>query len=165
MDALSISSIWKLLTWLPKFILRIIFTRERLRDLILFDVRPRYEYATINLGAVASFDMWLQITNISPFHVELDRSSFNFQCGGVKLRSNLLERIPISSGETRVLHVEGTLSDGEANYIAQNIANHDSSLRGILEFNCKLHSFSKNNWHLTGILPTFINANQRQLKK
>ena len=161
MEGLSISSIWKLLTWLPKYILRRIFTREKLRDLILFDVRPRHEYATINLGEVASFGLWLQLTNISPFEVELDRSSYDFQCAGIKLRSSILERISIASGETKILHVEGSISDGEANHIARSIDNHNSSLEGIMEFNCKLHPFSKNNWHLNGILPRFVNESQR----
>lgn len=161
MDGLSISSIWKLLTWLPKFVLSRIFTKEKLRDLILLDVRPRYEYARVNLGEVASFELWLQITNISPFEVEIDRASFDLQCSGVSLKSNILERIPVSSGETKVLHVKGSMSDGEANHIARSMDNHNSFLEGIMEFNCKLHGFSKNNWHLAGVLPRFVDANQR----
>lgn len=161
MEILSISSIWKLITWLPKYILRKIFTRDKLRDLILFDVRPRHEYATVELGEVPSFRLWLQVTNISPFEVELDRSSFDFSCAGVTLRSYKLERISISSGKTTILHVEGSMSDGEANNIARNIENHNSFLKGVLEFNCLLHNFSKNNWNLEGILPRFINSKQR----
>lgn len=165
MDGLSISGIWKLLTWLPKYILRRIFTKEKLRDLVLFDVRPRYEYATVNLGEVASFELWLQITNISPFDVEIDRASFDFKCSGISLKSNILERTPVKSGETKVLYVKGSMSDGEANHIAGNIDNHNSSLEGIMEFNCSLHDFSKNNWRLNGLLPRFININQRFPKK
>lgn len=165
MEGLSISSIWRLLTWLPKFILQRIFTREKLRDLILFDVRPRNEYAIINLGEVASFELWLQLTNISPFEVELDRCSFDFQCAGITLKSNILQRISIFSGETKFLHVRGSITDGEANHIARNVNNHNSFLEGILEFNCKLHHFSKNNWHLNGVLPRFFNLSQRLPKE
>jgi hypothetical protein len=30
-----------------------------------------------------------------------------------------------------------------------------------MEFNCKLHSFSKNQWQLRGIKPRVVNANYR----
>jgi hypothetical protein len=132
-----------------------------MRELLQFDVRPRYEYATVNLGEVASFEIWFQMTNLSPFQVELDRAGVDFYCSGVCLTSSSLMRISLDSGETKQLHIRGTIPDGHANHIARNAGNHCSYIEGILEFNCDLHNFSKNNWHLNGVLPRFVNVSQR----
>ena len=58
--AIPIGAIWRLLTWLPPFVLRRVFTTARMSDLILFDIRPRFDPVTVNLGSPASYELWLQ---------------------------------------------------------------------------------------------------------
>lgn len=41
MEISSVIEIWKYLKWLPGFILRKIFCKERLADLVLIDVQAR----------------------------------------------------------------------------------------------------------------------------
>ena len=52
MQLLSIVEIWKHLRWLPKFILRRIFSKERLCDLVLIDVQARHESVRVDLGEI-----------------------------------------------------------------------------------------------------------------
>ena len=77
MDNLSITAIWSFLTWLPNFILRRIFTKDRLSDLMLIDMRPRHDYCSVNLGETASYDLWIEFRNLSPFDVEIRRAVIN----------------------------------------------------------------------------------------
>ena len=80
MDYLSIVEIWKYLRWLPKFILRRVFTKDRLSDLVLIDVQPRHESVRADLGEISSYAIWFQIINMTPFDIELDRAEIEFMC-------------------------------------------------------------------------------------
>lgn len=161
MEGLSITSIWKFLTWLPRCILKLIFTKSKLADLILIDVRPRYDYATLNLGEVASVDVWLQLINLSPFEVELDRANFKFLCGGVTIKSYFLKKEKIGPGQIKELYVSENITNGQANQIAKTLNNHQSSIEMDAEFNCILHSFAKSTGNLSGLRPRFINQERR----
>lgn len=161
MEGLSISSIWKIFKWLPPFILRKIFTKERMGELVLVDVRPRHEYATVNLGEVASFDIWLQMINLSPFDVELDRAELRFWCGGTIQKAAILKKHSLNSGQISELHLSGNIPDGHATQIARHLENHQSAIELDIEFNCKLHNFSKCTGHLSGVLPRFVNQQMR----
>ncbi|MCU7871340.1 MAG: hypothetical protein KZQ91_01210 [Candidatus Thiodiazotropha sp. (ex Lucinoma borealis)] len=161
MEGLSISSIWKVLKWLPSFLLKKIFTKQRMAELILVDVRPRHECATVNLGEVATFDLWLQIINLSPFDVELDRAQLRFWCGGTILNAVFLKKLELSSGQISELHISENIPDGHATQISRNIDNHQSAIEIEMEFNCKLHDFAKSTGHLGGVLPRFLNQQSR----
>jgi hypothetical protein len=161
--AIPIGAIWRLLTWLPNFILRRVFTKERLSELVLFDVRPRHDPATVNLGSPASYELWLRIINISPFLVVLDQASFKFQFGGVRLESHLLEHMQFPAGEVTDFHIEGAINEEQAAQMALHIDSlNGADLSGVMEFNCKLHSFSKSRWQLNGIKPRVVNADYRR---
>ena len=162
MDSIAIAGIWRLLTWLPNFVLRRVFTQERLSELMLFDVRPRFDTSTVNLGSPASFDLWLQLINMSPFDVELDQALFKFYCHGVRFDIPVLEHMRFKSGEIKAFMIDGSINEEQAAQIARHLdsLNH-ASLSGVMEFNCTLHSFSKNCWQLNGIKPRMVNGNYR----
>lgn len=157
----AISAIWRLFTWLPAFYLRRVFTKARLSELILFDLRPRFDPATINLGESASYEIWLQLTNLSPFLVEFDQASFKFFCGGVTLKSSILEHMKFESGQTQAFSIDGSIDHGQANQIARTLDNLNARLEGVMEFKSDLHSFSKKRWSLSGINPRILNAGYR----
>lgn len=165
MDAISIGAVWRFLTWLPNFVLRRVFTKQRLSEMMLFDIRPRFDPATFNLGKPASYELWLQITNISPFLVTLDQASFKFVFGGVRLESHLLEHLHFPSGETTTFHIDGPINEEQAEHMAQHVDSETGAhLAGVLEFNCPLHNFSKNTWQLNQIRPRFVNAHLRKAR-
>ncbi|GMQ79372.1 MAG: hypothetical protein BMS9Abin02_1957 [Anaerolineae bacterium] len=159
---ISISAIWRFFTWLPSFILRKIFTKSRLADLILVDIRPRHENVTVNLGELASFQIWLQMINLSPFEIELDRAELEFQCGGAYQKSPRLKKMTIKSGEVvDNLYFTESIIESHANQIAKQLDSHQSSIEMNLEFNCKLHNFSKSTGRLSGINTRFVNEQTR----
>ena len=154
---IPIKQLWAFFAWLPKFILRRKFTPETLAGLIYLDLLPRYDPATLNLGESASFELWLQIINLSPFEVELDRAEFRLWCGPI-LNAAILKRQKIAPGEIASFKVHGPITDGQARQIAKTIAGNSVSLEGHIDFNCALHAFAKNVGHLKGINPRVLNA-------
>jgi hypothetical protein len=130
-------------------------------ELILIDVRPRYEYATVDLGEAASFNIWLQMINLSPFDVELDRAELRFWCGGTVQNASILRKMALNSGKVLDLYLTESIADGHASQIARNLDNHRSAIEINIEFNCKLHSFNKYTGQLSGVLPRFINQQMR----
>lgn len=157
---IPIKQLWAFLAWLPKFLLRRKFTPETLAGLIYVDLRPRHDPATLDLGQSASFELWLQVINLSPFEVELDRAEFRLWCGPI-LSAAILKRQKIAPGEITSLRVHGPITDGQANEIAKAIANNSVGLEGHMDFNCTLHPFAKNIGHLEGVKPRLLNANAR----
>ncbi|MCD6185488.1 MAG: hypothetical protein J7K84_06840 [Deltaproteobacteria bacterium] len=131
-------------------------------ELVLIDVRPRHEYATVNLGEAASFDIWLQVINLSPFEIELDRAELKFLCGGTTQKTSTLKKRGLNSGQISLLHLSDSIPDGHATQIARNLDNHSSTIEIDIEFNCKLHNFPKSTGPLYGVLPRFVNQGMRK---
>ena len=161
MEITSIPVIWSFLKWLPRFYLRRMFTKERLADLILVDVRPRYDYCTVNLCDSATFDLWVRIINLSPFDVELDRAELKFLCGGTKHKSPILKKSIIGAGEIVDHYFSENIADDKANQIISNIGNHQTTIELDIEFNCQLHNFQKSTGPLDGLRPRFLNVQSR----
>ncbi len=162
---IPIGSIWTAVRWLPGFALRKYFPRDRLAALQYVDLAPRNESAMVNLGETASFAIWLNVINLSPFEVELDRAELEFSYAGATLKATILRKQKISPGEMATLQFSNPISDGTANQIVRNRKVNDSHLAGTLsghiEFNCKLHPFPRQVQHLAGVIPRVLNENFR----
>ena len=92
MEYLSIIEIWKYFTWLPKFLMKRLFTKKRLADLVIIDIRPRHESVRVYLSNVSSYNIYFQIINMTPFQIELDRAQVDFSCVGTKLVSQYIKK-------------------------------------------------------------------------
>jgi hypothetical protein len=162
---IPVGSIWTAVRWLPAFILRMYFPRERLAALQYVDLMPRHESAMVNLGESASFEIWLNLINLSPFEVEPDRTEFEFSYAGAGLKATVLRKQKFAPGEIATFQISNPIPDGLANQIVRNrMVNHpnlDGALSGHIEFNCKLHAFPRQVHHLSGIRPRVINENFR----
>jgi len=162
---IPIGSIWTAIRWLPRFFLSKYFPRERLAALQYVDLAPRNESVTLNLGEAASFELWLQIINLSPFEVELDRAEFEFHYAGATLKSSVLKKQKFLPGQITLIQVSNIVPDGLANQILRNRAINFSDMYGALsghiEFNCKLYPFPRQIAHLAGVRPRVINENMR----
>ncbi|MBT4492467.1 MAG: hypothetical protein HOC70_04425 [Gammaproteobacteria bacterium] len=128
---------------------------------MLIDMRPRHDYCSVNLGETASYDLWIEFRNLSPFDVEIDRAEVKFHCAGTTHKSAILEKVQIEAGHVWVYYAQENIGDGQANHIAKNMDNHQSAIELVVEFNCSLHSFKHLTGRLEGVKPRFVNANQR----
>ena len=161
MELLSITEIWKYLKWLPGFILRRMFTKQRLADLVIIDVRPRHQSVRANLGDVASYDIYFQIINMSPFPIELDRAEIEYYCAGTQLKAQHIKKVSYAPGEIATLYISDEINEAKANQIARHFNKNDSRINLHLEFNCKLHDFTISQRSLEGVNTEFINSNWR----
>lgn len=160
-ETIPIQSIWSVLRRLPALLLRRYFTPEKLAGLIYVDIRPRHDSAVVDLGQAASFTLYLQAINLSPFPIGLDRASFRFWYGGVTLNASILNKQVIGPGEIASLYLHEAIPDGHANQMARAPENNPVALDGNIEFNCKVRSFAKRVGHLDGINPKVYNAHVR----
>lgn len=129
--------------------------------MVYVDLFPRHESARVDLGGVASFHLHLQLINLTPFKLELDRANFRFYCGGLPLEAHVLERRNIHTGGSESLFLSGAIADGAANQIATVFQGNQSYLEGNIEFNCSVRSFAKKIGSLSGVQTVFVNETQR----
>lgn len=165
MESIGISQVWRLLRWLPKFILRRIFTKKRLAELVYLDVRPRHNSVSINVIESGEYHIYFQVINLTPFKIELDRADVNFNCGGVKFNKQFIKITPYNSGQIGEFYVNGKVSGSEADLIALN---YPDSLHSFIlldcYFNCDLHNFQINYVRLEGINAQYSNAAKRKAR-
>ena len=164
MEYLSITEIWQYLTWLPRFVMKRLFSKQRLADLVIIDVRPRHESVKVYLSDVSSYNIYFQIINMTPFQVELDRAEIDFNCAGTSLVSQYIKKVTYGPGEISSLYIKGDIESAKADQIASMFDKNQSSINLHFEFNCRLHNFAKSQIHLDGVRPEFVNAESRRKK-
>ena len=162
---MEISPVWGYLTRLPKLFLRWKFSEKRMADLVKIDIYPRHENVRVDLGTIATVQLWFQVINLSPFEVELDRTQIEFQCAGTSLRVPYIKKIKVKAGGTEKFHVDGDIPDNKADQIAQYNDRNHSSISMDVYFNCRLHGFAKLYHRLDGVTPRFINEHVRLEKE
>ncbi|MBD0785805.1 hypothetical protein HUO09_05590 [Vibrio sp. Y2-5] len=161
METLSIVEIWKYLRWLPKLILRKVFSKQRLADLIYIDVQARHTSVEVNLGKIAEHRIYFRIINMSPFDVELDRAEIEFNCAGTSLKVKHIKTQSFKAGEIGSLYITDEISSAKANQIAKFHKSNGSRIAFHGEFKCALHDFPKELHNLEGINVRYINAHMR----
>lgn len=160
-ETIPIQGVWRLLRWLPGFLLRRYFTQEKLAQLIYVDLRPRHHSAVVDLGESASFSLCLMAINLSPFPIELDRAGFRLWLGGSTMDASILKKQVIAPGEITSLYISGTIPEGPAKQFSRHPGN-PVALDGNIEFNCNIRSFAKTVVYLDGINPVIHNAHVRR---
>lgn len=162
-ESIPIYSVLKgLIKHLPSFLFKRHFTAKRLADLVYCDLVPRGEAAYINVGAVASANVYLQVINLSPFPVEMDRAQLNMNCGGGSIDFVQLTRLSVEPGVIAHLHLQASITDGSARAIACTSESPVKAwLNGSLEFNCSVRNFSKR-IGLADIRPVVANVETRR---
>ncbi|MHB8729919.1 MAG: hypothetical protein ACYC9K_12930 [Sulfuricaulis sp.] len=158
MESILTSWLWKLLAWLPGFLLGLVFTPSRYAKLIKIDLRPRHDPVTLNFGEIPYVTIYLQVTNRSPFTVELDRLHLELTYGSGLANLYYLERTKIKSGSTTDFFVRNELSDAFAVNGSKHIENNRCTLDVKAEFNSRISSFGVRTGQLEGINPRVVNV-------
>lgn len=164
MEAFSTTTtIWKLFAWLPSFLLKWFFSKERLANQFILDIQPRHTGVRIDLGEISDFDIYFRIVNTSPFTIELDRMEIDLFCAGTKLKTYYMKRTSYKPGETAMLFADGQINTSSANQISRLYEKSTSRIELNCEFNCPtVQSFPKHNIVLDGLNIEFINAEYRK---
>lgn len=154
---------WKLVSWLPGFLLKRWWPKDALAARVRIDVRPRHSPVQINGGPeITRADIWLELQNAGYFPIELDRMTVELSLAGSSLEFYFLNRVLIPADSRYDFHVQGPIPPGLITHYARNLkANAGGvSLSIYAEFNSKIHNFSVKALSLTGIEPRNINIPQ-----
>lgn len=141
---------------LPKLILKRMYPLERLESLIHVDIKPRHDSVMINLGSSGNAQVWLQITNLSPFEIILDRSELNLFCGSKIKLSSIIPKTLKPFEITNHFVESNAISTSQTEDIRLNIQHGSFILDGQLSMQSAIHSLVKH-ISLDGVNPRFIN--------
>lgn len=164
MEVIPIASglLKSLLSWLPGFLLRWYYTPERLAKLVYVDLMPRQDSAFLNLGPAANFQIIMQVINLCPFPVVLERSVIRLNCGTSLLEATNVERHSFKPGEVGAVMFRSTIPDGHAEQIVQWSPTNSGGIDGVFEFTCRLHQFTRQVPTLDGIHFKRVNEHLRR---
>jgi hypothetical protein len=134
-----------LLRYMPNFLLRRYYNAERLANLVYCDLLPRSDSAQLDLGQVTSAQVFLQVINLSPLPIELDRAQLLMHYGGASIDFFYLSpRIPVESGVVAFVPLRSSIHERSAQVIGQSRnAPQKAWLTGSLSFNCAVMNFEK----------------------
>ncbi|SRR5258706_7706745 len=152
-EEVAVSLGWKMMSWLPGFILRRCVTKRSLVEKTQIDVRPRGSQVQLVGGDIPEATIWLRIDNRGHFPIELDRLTAELWLAGRTVQFFYLDRVTISAGKPCELYVKGSLTEGHIKHMTLNRQNLNVSLQVRAEFNSKIHNFSVNSGQLSGIVP------------
>ena len=157
-DGIAYSALWKLMAWLPPFLIRWKFTKEALAARVRIDVRNRPHAVQINGGEISDATTWLTIQNAGYFPVQLDRLTLTLTLGGVPLDFYHLTRVSIPVDKMHELFLRDPLNPGLISHIKRNLKNGEIVSASIdAEFNSDIHNFSVRVPHISGISYRAIN--------
>ena len=149
----TVGAVWRLLAWLPGFVLRFFFSKVWLAQHTVIDLRPRHDPVTLRASDLPEFEIWLVVTNRGHFPVELDRLSVELSYAAARIHAGYFRRTEIGAGNPCEVFVRGALSAEQVAHIGRNRANPYVALQVHAEFNCKLHNFSVDTGQLSGVKP------------
>ncbi len=147
-----------LIRYLPTFLLRRYYNAERLSNLVYCDLVPRGESAQLDLGQVTTARVYLQLINLTPLPIELDRGQFSLQCAGAKIDFvHVSPRIAMTPGMAAQLPLQATIHEGSSRTIRDHVDPRiNVQMTGYLEFTCTTGKFTKSIC-LSEIRPHLIN--------
>jgi hypothetical protein len=153
-EEVAVSLGWKIMSWLPGFVLRRYVTKQSLVEKTQIDVRPRNSPVQLLGGDIPEATIWLRIDNKNNFPIELDRLTVELWLAGRTAQFFYLDRVSIPAGKPCEVYVKGLLTEGHIKHMILNRQNPNVSLQVRAEFNSKIHNFSVQTGQLSGIVPS-----------
>src|SRR5258708_24250037 len=156
-EGFAFGALWKLMGWLPAFLLRWWFSKDQLKSRIKMDVRNRPYAMQINGADTSDLTVWFSIHNNGYFSVEVDRVTVSVSIGRTYEFYDL-DRVVLAPDATREMHVSGILSPAT---IALYKLNKNNGIVNVViraEFNSKIHNLSAKTDYISGFAINAINV-------
>lgn len=135
--------------WLPSFLLRWFFSKDKLRSRVHLDARGLHWALQID-GSDQFATICVTVHNGGYFRIELDRVTGVLHIGKSVEFFNI-DRVPLEPDARHEVFLRGFLSRSAIDYYKVNKDNR--SALGIeihAEFNCKIHNFSVRTLNISG---------------
>jgi len=157
MEPLPIGLAWRFASWLPSFLLRWFFPRERLARLVDIDLRPRHDPVTIYGGESPEIHIWIVLANRGYFSIELDRLTVEITAGAVVTQLHHLRRTQLLPNQQIEIFVRGSFTAEQTRLLAIQMKSNSVEMQFFSEFNSKIHDFSVSTGRLAGINSRTVN--------
>ena len=139
---LAPSLVIKLMGKILPFVVRWFFKPEKLAEKIEITVNPQDEGICINAGQGASARVWLKISNLSPFPVEIDRIFGDLSLSNKVAEICYLHRKTIEPSKSLLVFADTALSSLQVDLIKLQENTKEATLKLNAYFNCKICNFS-----------------------
>jgi hypothetical protein len=132
----------KFLAWIAPFTLRKAYPPERIAGLIKVRISAEGDGIVFWDGEMPKAKTSVTITNLSPFHLELDRAFGSFSFGADLEKYSYLQKEKIPPASEKTIFLEASLTKGHTAVIQRQV---QSSPRVDIRFNahilCDVHNF------------------------
>lgn len=118
----------KVLGKLLPFAIRWYYKPAKIAQKIKIQIRGSHEGVTFYGGELPRAMAWLEITNLSPFPLEIDRLHGNFWYGTQLAAFYFLKRCRIEPSADQEILIEAELTDAHSAYIKRNQGKMDTKL-------------------------------------
>lgn len=135
----------------PSLLVRWYFSKHRMQEYIVIDIRPNGEQLTIDLGDFPAMKVWLRITNFSPLPVTLTHVWVRLNCLGNDIKLERTKRttvLPLSSEE---FVVEKDLGGRPEQRLRLNAPFATASIGVEVDFDSDVRKFTKNVNSIQGV--------------
>ncbi|MBK9132474.1 MAG: hypothetical protein IPM20_12675 [Gammaproteobacteria bacterium] len=140
---LFVNFVVKLLGRFIPWSIRWLFPPARLSKLIKIQIAGQSRGIEYWAGDLPKIRVYLEVINLSPFVVEIDRIFGHFNLGSQVASFAYLRRAKVLSPSEVVVFIEADLSDNQIKYIRTNKdAVEKAGINLIAEFNCKVNDFT-----------------------
>ncbi len=105
---------------IPNIILRKLFPASRISSLVLMDIRSRGDSVRLNLGELPECQIWLQITNHSPFKIDFESIRGVLNYNGCSINIDDVDHFDINPHSTgNSFYLKGDLTGEQANHCSK----------------------------------------------
>jgi hypothetical protein len=141
-EGVALGGLWKLMGWLPGYLLRKFFSKEDLKSRIRIDLRNRPYALQLNGGDISEAAIWVEIRNAGYFTVELDRLTATLSIGH-SYDFYSLDRVTLIPDAAHEVCLRGPLTSGAIALYKLNRNNSNiCCIQLRAEFNSKIHNFA-----------------------
>lgn len=123
-------------------VLRWYYTEQRLAKRIRITVSGEHEGLVVNCANIPDARVWFEVTNQSPFPIEIRALSADLMWGGRVARFISIKRTELAAHSIEQVLVETTLTHEQAEKIRVFDAKQDPRLSVHVEMHCRLRHFA-----------------------
>jgi LEA14-like dessication related protein len=139
---LLISMVMRILSHLVPSVLRRYYTEKRLVEMIRVTVNSENDGLVVNCSDIPDARVWFEVTNQSPFPIEVRGLSVDLSWGGNVGRFISIARTTVGPHSFERLYTHTTLTGEQAAKIRAIQGRDEPRLSMHLEMSCRLRSFA-----------------------
>lgn len=148
MVELGINTLVRLLVNIAPFMLRLFYKQEQLANKVKIAIRSEGEGVYIQVGQLPSARVWIGITNLTPFTIEVDRIVSKLTYGHQIAKLTSLDRRTIKSTEEETFLLEESLNESQVEALKDKSNTDEARLEIYAFFISKVHNFAINHRYI-----------------